>query len=54
MAPGNSLWGNPLTMPTRSVGAGLVARALKFSSQSFDERSLHLKAALMMNVSDEI
>ena len=38
----------------QEVGAGLVARALKFSSQSFDERSLHLKAALMMNVSDEI
>ena len=41
-------------MPTRTVGAGLVARALEFSSQSFDQRSLHLNAALVMNVSDEI
>ena len=41
-------------MPTRRWARASWPAPLKFSSQSFDERSLHLKAALMMNVPDEI
>jgi hypothetical protein len=46
--------GIPLTMLTRAWARASWPAPLTFASQSFDERSFHLNAALMMNVSDEI